>query len=360
MKLSTQFKATASSAVRRMKLLSLLPLMCLVLLRIVEAVNPPPSGGYPGGNTAVGTDALLRLRDGDDNTAVGFKALSDNLVGNRNTAVGALALKNSARGLGNTATGTQALSTISGGNRNTANGYKALTALAGGRSFNTAMGVAALVKLAGGDDNTAVGSRAGADLIAGSGNVYIGNPGVADQNGTIRIGGPQRRTFISGIRGVAVSGNPVVVNADGQLGVAASSARFKHEIEPMDEASQAILPLEPVSFRYKKDIDPENTPQFGLVAEDVEKVDPDLVIRDKEGKPCSVRYDQVNAMLLNEFLKAHREMEEQDAIIAQQEKQIEALFVELQKVEALNAGPQKVSAQLETSKPAPQVVVNTP
>jgi hypothetical protein len=108
-KLSIQFKATASSALRRMLLLSLLPLMCLALLRIVEAVNPPPGGGYPGGNTAVGTDALLKLRNGNDNTAVGFKALSDNLGGGFNTAVGALALKNSASGVRSTATDTKRL-----------------------------------------------------------------------------------------------------------------------------------------------------------------------------------------------------------------------------------------------------------
>jgi trimeric autotransporter adhesin len=116
----------------------------------------------------------------------------------------------------------------------------------------------------------------------------------------------------------------------------------------MGNASEAILALEPVTFRYKKEVDPENAPQFGLVAEDVEKVDPDLVVRDKEGKPFSVRYDQVNAMLLNEFLKAQHELEQQEATIAEQQKQIEAL----------TAGLQKVSAQLEASEPAPQVVNN--
>jgi hypothetical protein len=324
-----------------MLLLSLLPLMCLVLLRIVEAVNPPPPGSYPNGNTAAGNNALKNLRDGDDNTAVALRALSENLVGGRNTAVGALALTNNLRSNGNTATGAQALFTISSGNHNTANGWQALTALSGGRARNTAMGVAALGKLSSGDNNIAVGSRAGTNLTTGGANFYVGNNGVAE-NGTIRMGGPQHsRTFISGIR-VAVSGNPVVVNAGGQLGVAASSARFKHEIEPMDEASEAILALEPVSFRYKKSVHPENTRQFGLVAEEVEEINPDLVLRDKEGKPYSVRYDQVNAMLLNEFLKAHREMEEQDAIIARQEKQIEAL----------TAGVQKLSAQLATASPS--------
>jgi trimeric autotransporter adhesin len=344
-----QFKRTGSSSLRRALLLSLLPLMCVAPLRIVQAVNPPPDGGYPGGNTAEGTDALLKLTNGDDNTAVGLRALYENLAGNRNSAVGALALKNNSRVDSNTATGFQALYTKTGGSRNTANGYKALTALAGGRAFNTAIGSSALDKLSGGDSNIAVGSRAGTNLTNSSGNVYIGNNGVAGDSGTIRIGGPQHaRTFISGIRGVAVSGNPVVVDAGGQLGVPASSARLNHEIEPMDKASEAILALEPITFRYKKQVDPENTPQFGLLAEDVEKINPDLVLRDKEGKPYSVRYDQVNAMLLNEFLKAHREMEEQEAIIGRQEKQIEALAADLQ----------KVSDQLELRKPAPQTVLN--
>jgi hypothetical protein len=219
------------------------------------------------------------------------------------------------------------------------------------------MGVAALVKLAGGDENIAVGSRAGADLTTGSDNVYIGNPGVAGDRGTIRIGGPQHsRTFINGIRGVAVSGSPVVVNAGGQLGVAASSARFKHEIEPMHEASEAILALDPVSFRYKKDIDPEETPQFGLVAEKVEEVNTDLVLRDKEGKPYTVRYEQVNAMLLNEFLKEYRKNEQQESKIAEQEVKIAR---QEKQIEALTAGLQKVSAQLQVNNATPQIVLDS-
>jgi len=143
------------------------------------------------------------------------------------------------------------------------------------------------------------------------------------------------RTFIAGIRGVAVNGSSVVVGAGGQLGVAASSRKFKDDIKAMEKASEAVLSLKPVTFHYKKNIDPDCTAQFGLVAEDVEKVNPDLVVRDKEGKPFSVRYDQVNAMLLNEFLKARRQIDAQ-------QKQIEAL----------TAGLQKVSAQLATRSPS--------
>jgi len=145
-----------------------------------------------------------------------------------------------------------------------------------------------------------------------------------------------------------VAGSPVVVAAGGQLGVAASSRQFKDDITPMEKASEAILALNPVTFHYKKNIDPDRTAQFGLVAEDVEKINPDLVVHDQTGKPYSVRYDQVNAMLLNEFLKAHRRMEEQDATIARQQKQIDALA----------AGLNKVSIQVELTKSAPQTVLN--
>jgi hypothetical protein len=194
-----------------------------------------------------------------------------------------------------------------------------------------------------------LGISAGSALTTGSQNIDIGSTGVAGESGTIRIGDiSHERTFIAGIRGVAVSGSPVVVGGGGQLGVAASSQQFKDDIKPMEKASEAILALKPVTFHYKKNIDPDCTAQFGLVAEDVEKINPDLVVHDQAGKPYSVRYDHVNAMLLNEFLKAHRRMEEQDATIARQQKQIDALA----------AGLNKVSAQVDLSKSAPQTVLN--
>jgi hypothetical protein len=133
----------------------------------------------------------------------------------------------------------------------------------------------------------------------------------------------------------------VVVNSTGKLGVSTSSLRFKDEIKPMDKASDAILALKPVTFRYKKEVDPDGAQQFGLVAEDVAKVNHDLVIRDHGGKPFTVRYDAVNAMLLNEFLKEHQTVQELKKEVA-----------------TLTAGLQKVTAQLEMSKPAPQVVNN--
>jgi len=147
----------------------------------------------------------------------------------------------------------------------------------------------------------------------------------------------------------------VVVNASGQLGVAASSARFKDAIKPMDKASEAILALKPVTFRYKHELDPKGIPQFGLVAEQVEKVNPDLVARDEQGKPYTVRYEAVNAMLLNEFLKEHKAFVEEQRKVQEQGKTIAHLE---KQVETLAAGLQKVSAQLELSKRSPQTVLN--
>jgi Chaperone of endosialidase len=193
-----------------------------------------------------------------------------------------------------------------------------------------------------GNSNTALGSGAGINQTTGSGNVYIGS-------GTPGITGESNACYIASIFGqTSANGIPVLINSNNKLGTTTSSKRFKQEIKPMDKASEALFSLKPVAFRYKKQLDPAGTSQFGLVAEEVEKVNPDLVVRDKEGKPYSVRYDQVNAMLLNEFLKEHRKVEELEANAAQQQKQIEAL----------TAGLQKVSAQLELNKAAPQTVQN--
>src|SRR5204863_6922557 len=152
-----------------------------------------------------------------------------------------------------------------------------------------------------------------------------GNNGVAGESKTIRIGksGKQTNTFIAGISGATVpTGVAVIVDASGHLGTTTSSARFKDAIKPMDKASEAILALKPVTFRYGHELDPDGIPQFGLVAEEVEKVNPDLVARDDKGKPYTVRYEAVNAMLLNEFLKERRKNEQQEAKIVQQQKQI--------------------------------------
>jgi hypothetical protein len=195
-----------------------------------------------------------------------------------------------------------------------------------------------------------LGDSAGANLTTGNNNIDIGNAGVAGESRTIRIGtsGTQTKTFVAGISGAAVTGSAVKINAAGQLGTAPSSERFKEAIKPMEKASEAILALKPVTVRYTKEIDPERIPQFGLIAEEVAKASPDLVVPDKEGRPYSVRYDQVNAMLLNEFLKEHQTVQEQ-------QKEIDTLKAELKEQRALI---QKVNDKVELDKPAPQTVLN--
>ena len=369
-------------------------LACFAVLPGAQALlpPPPPDGGYINENTAEGDYALYHLTSGAENTAVGRSALTFLTSGNYNTAVGSLALENNTTGSFNTAIGTQALYSLTSGqdntavgmsalvnttsgNFNTANGFGALLLNTTGiqntatgafalqsntiannntadgfqalrnntRGSNTAIGSKALLHNSTGSFNIGLGVSAGANLTTGSNNIAIGNYGVAAESNTIRIGRVQTRTFIKGISGVAIAGAGVVVNANGQLGVVASSADFKHEIRPMGEESEAILALKPVSFCYDQDIDEQSLPQFGLVAEDVEKVNPDLVLRNEEGKPYSVRYEAVNAMLLNEFLKEHQTVQELKKQVAE-----------------LTAGLQKLSAQLELNKSAPQTVLNNP
>jgi hypothetical protein len=394
--------------------------VCFASVQNARAVNPPPDGGYSGGNTAEGQDALLHLTTGAQNTAIGFLSLKTNTTGSYNTAIGSGTLRANI-GDGNTATGTFALLSNTNGRLNTANGaltlisntngiantavgYSALfsntaglgntavgdealranttgdaniaigsQALIGNSTGggNTAVGYFALYHnasgirnialgfnaghLTTGSDNIALGADAGKDRTTGDHNIDIGNQGVAAEGNTIRIGtqGTQTATYIAGIQGAtATNGLAVFVDMNGKLGTMTSSARFKEDIKPMDSASQSIFALKPVKFRYKKDIDTKATRQFGLLAEDVEAINPDLVVRDEEGKPYTVRYEQVNAMLLNEFLKEHRtvqehgqELQRQAATIAKQQKQIESL----------TAGLQRVSAQLELNKPAPHV-----
>jgi hypothetical protein len=306
------------------------------------------SNTFGGSNTATGAETLETNTTGNSNTATGSQALENNTTGFFNTATGISALINNTEGSSNTASGSHALETNTTGGDNTATGYSALFSNNG--SSNTADGVFALPNNTTGSNNIALGNNAGLNLTTGSNNIDIGNAGVAGESARIRIGTRQthRNTFIAGISGVTVpAGIAVIIDNSGHLGTTTSSARFKEAIKPMDKTSEVIVALKPVTFRYKHDIDPAGVPQFGLVAEEVEKVDPDLVAHDEQGKPYSVRYDAVNAMLLNEFLKEHRKNEKQEATIAQLEKQ----------VEALTAGLQKVSAQLELSKPALKTVL---
>jgi Chaperone of endosialidase len=335
------------------------------LSSIVHAVDPPPNGGYPNDTTALGQDALFSLTAGDNNTAIGFDALYDTTTGYYNTAVGSFALTNNSTGFYNTALGMTALYYNTTGEANTALGTFALIFNTG--SFNTAVGDDALFSNTTGINNTGVGEgslyynvsgsnnialgESAGTAITGSNNIDIGNTGVADESGIIRIGtqGTQTATFIAGIAGVPLGvARSIGVTADGQLGVKPSSARYKEAIQPMNKSSEALLNLKPVTFRYKKELDPKRVRQFGLVAEEVAKVDPDLVDLDAKGKPFTVRYDEVNAMLLNEFIKEHQKVQRLEASLAAVNERLKAQDAKID----------KVNAKVELTKPAPQMVVN--
>jgi len=317
-------------------------------------------------NNAMGDSALLSNVHGAQNTALGDLALANNDftadgLGNFNTAVGAETLLNNTNGDSNNAVGAYALSGNTIGIFNQAMGVLALSSNLVG-SANIAIGDSTLVNLGTGGPssfNTAIGDFAGGALTSGSDNIYIGatSGGPAVESGAIRIGDPLfvSGCWIAGIFGNLTPGVPVFINALGKLSTTPSSQRYKEDIKRMDKASEALFALNPVTFRYKKEFDATGTPQFGLVAEEVAKVNPDLVYRDNEGKIYSVRYEAVNAMLLNEFIKEHRTVEKQQATMASQEAQIKWL-TETVKQQATQI--QKVSAQVEMIRPTPQVVEN--
>ncbi len=302
------------------------------------------TGNY---NTATGWNALDYNKTGNYNTATGMSALGANHSGDNNTATGSLALSYNTNGNSNSAHGDHSLYSNTTGNNNTATGSTALEDNTTGGG-NTAVGSAALASNTTGGDNTAVGNEAGSS-ITGSGNVCIG----AGING---FAGESDITRIRNVYGSVATDRAVYVTADNKIGTLSSSRRYKEEITPMNRASDALFALKPVTFRYKKTIDPARVLSFGLIAEEVAEISPELITRDKEGKPQTVRYDAVNAMLLNEFLKEHRKVEEQDCKLQDQG----ATIAELKKqVAALTAGLQKVSAQLEASNSAPQTVLNS-
>jgi uncharacterized coiled-coil protein SlyX len=384
------------SGLRHTLLLVPLIVACCGFVSTIQAVSPAPDGSYFGANTAeggagalfslttgtnntaLGSEALFRLTTGKQNTATGAQALRNN-TGDNNTADGFQALDKNTTGENNTATGWRALFQNTTGDANSANGVQALYSNTNGTG-NTAMGFQALFNnttgnqnaafgedaLSGnttGHDNIALGYGCGGNITTGSNNIDIGNRGASGDEGTMRIGTFQTATYIAGIHDAPTSGSPVVVSPDGRLGVGVSSARFKSQIEPMDKASEAILALRPVTFYYKQEIDPKRMMQFGLVAEEVAKIDPDLVIHNEKGELYTVRYEAVNAMLLNEFLKTHRKIEEQQAAIARLTSTVakqEATAAQQQnQIAALSAGLQKVRAQVEMSRPAPQIVLNS-
>jgi Chaperone of endosialidase len=394
--------------------LAMIALGCFALVQNMRAVSPAPDGGYPGGNTAEGQNALLSLTTGTFNTAVGWFSLKSEMTGNFNTGVGAAALlvntgdENTATGAGallsnssganntanggfalfsnttgsditaigshallsntadqNTAVGSGALASNTTGTQNTAFGVNALTnnttVGANGSGANTAIGAFALEANTTGGANTAIGYAALAqgnggantaigDLagfnITGNGNIDIGfhETGVAGENNTTRIGNIGATAQDTGIY--------VTLDAIGgtKLGYVnlTSSRRFKQDIKPMGAASEGLFALKPVNFRYKPAFDPNQAERFGLIAEDVEKVNPALVAHDDKGNLTTVRYEAVNAMLLNEFLKEHRKNEEQNATIARMQKQLDGLTARLQ----------KVSAHVEMKKSIPQTALN--
>ena len=332
-----------------------------------EAQNNSALGAYSlysnlagTGNTAAGfkalysnTSNLSTFVSGNYNTAAGVQTLYTNTTGSNNTADGYQALFSNTTASNNTADGFDALYKNTTGTQNTATGNSALKNNVVGSS-STAMGANALLNNTG-SNNIGLGTNAGSSLTTGSGNVCIGYSvfGVAGESNTTRI----KNVYSS-----VASGRIVYVNSDNKIGTLASTRRVKENIRPMDKASEAILALNPVSFRYKKEIDASRTPQFGLVAEDVADINPDLVTRDAEDKPETVRYDSINAMLLNEFLKEHRTVQELKSTAAKQEanaaKQETIIAQQQKQIEALTAGLQKVSAQIELNKPVPHTVAN--
>jgi uncharacterized coiled-coil protein SlyX len=339
---------------------------------------------------AIGTEAL-RDNNGTFNLAIGFRVLFLNTTGVHLTGIGAAAMRNNTTASFNTAIGADALrenttteSNVAVGDAeltafngaNTALGSIALSALTSGQE-NVGVGRRALEFPTSGSNNTIMGWRAGDGLTTGDDNTFLGSEAGSNETSVSNVCIQSRgdatafttsnRTYIGNIRGVTVGnldGINVIVDSDGQLGTSNSSRRFKKDIKPMDQTSEAILALKPVTFHYKNADTKKagDTPQFGLIAEDVAEVNPDLVVRDADGQPLTVRYDAVNTMLLNEFLNEHKKVEEQQAsmadlksTVALQQKEMQGLTAQLKEQAAQI---QKVSAQLEASRPAPKVVAN--
>jgi trimeric autotransporter adhesin len=363
------------------RLLSItLTFICLLLLPRAHAVSPPPDGGYLHFTTAEGDHALdvltsglantaigwyslshattgsyntgvgagaLDLNDGDENTATGVGALLLNTTGANNTANGAFALMNTTMGTENTAIGDRALQNNTDGSFNDAHGANALFNSNG--FGNNAFGDGALSNCVTGSFNTAVGDVAG-NSVTGNGNVCIGAgmAGAPDVDNT---------TWIRNVYSSMASTRIVYVDSDNHVGTLASSRQFKEDIKPMQKASEAIMALKPVTFRYKKQFDASRTPMFGLVAEDVEKVDPSLVTRNAKGEAETVRYEAINVMLLNEFLKEHKAFVEEQHKVEKLDATVATLLATMKEQAAQI---QKVNAQLELRKPASQTAANGP
>jgi len=316
------------------------------------AGNPSVSTGNR--DTALGEQALASNTTGSDNTAVGAEALFSNTSGATNTGVGSFALWANTTGLVNTAVGSGTLnanttgsansgfgvgalnSNTTGGN-NTAIGFQALFGVTTANN-NTAVGANALGN-ASGAGNTALGRLAGYNITTGTNNIDIGNNPPGNESNTIRIGSTQTKAFLAGVNGVTVSsGTAVYIDSNGQLGTITSSVRFKEDVESMGEASEALMKLRPVTFHYKAPYDDgTHLLQYGLIAEEVAKVFPDLVQYDQQGKPFTVRYHEINTMLLNELQKQHGKVAEQQAEVTRLRSQLAEQEARLLRLEAVLA-----------------------
>ena len=321
-----------------------------MLASLILMLGGAPSWGAPpnndnsdaGGNTASGTGALQNNTTGFSNTANGFNALFSNTAGSFNTATGVNALIGNTTGGFNTAHGVFALFSNTTGTFNTAGGVDALFSNTTGGS-NTAHGVFALLFNTTGLNNIAVGLGAGGILASGNNNIYLGgSSATATESNTMRLGAVQTQTFIAGISGVSVSGSAVFINNAGQLGIQASSIRYKRDIQPMGAHSRGLLRLRPVIFRYKQDVQGER--QYGLIAEEVAKIYPELVTRTANGEIESVRYQEVTPMLLNELQHQQRQLAELKAenarlraAVVQQQERDAALAARLERLEAAAA-----------------------
>jgi hypothetical protein len=284
-------------------------------------------------NTASGVNALLYNTSGYDNTASGVNALLSNTSGYDNTASGFQSLYSNTTGDYNTAAGYQALYS-NNGYSNTASGYEALYSNTG--SSNTATGVHALANSTTGSNNTGIGYHAGVNLTTGSNNIDIGSPGTAGDNNLIRLGvqGTQTATFIAGIYGHSLTGSEVVVTSSGELGVVSSSERFKTAIAPMGSNTEKLGQLRPVTFKLKADA--TGTRQYGLIAEEVAKVYPELVIRNEAGRIDGIRYDELAPMLLNEVQKQAAEiraLKVQAQAVGEMQKQLAEMHAALAKLQ---------------------------
>jgi hypothetical protein len=382
----------------------------LALEQGTQAVIPPPDGGHPGNNTAEGQSALFSLTTGtfntaigslslksettgsgntaigagtllantaDQNTAIGLAALLSNTTGSKNTANGALALLSNTVGDRNNACGAFALFNNTTGGANNAMGYNAMyqnqtgyqnnalgdfALFSNDGHFNTAVGGNALVNNVSGSNNTAIGFNALQNNSIGSNNIALGagaGSNVRIASDTICIGTPgvdvTDGCYIGHVFEEALDPDhlTMAIDVNGKVGTPGSSRRFKEDIKPMDKASEAILALRPVTFHYKNDV--KHNPRFGLIAEEVAEIDPSLVAFDKERKPFSVRYDQVNAMLLNEFLKEHKKVQQLEASLAEQRKGFRTAIAELKKETEVKI--QKITARIELNKTPLRTVV---